>query len=134
MVKLRGREAYPFYFGASPEMLRRAAELRANMTTAEKALWAQLRKKNCCNQKFRRQHPIGNFIVDFFCYEAMLAIELDGEVHTESYQKERDEERTKILNDLGIAVLRFRNEEVFDQIETVLETIKMYLPESKQCN
>ncbi len=134
MVKLRGREAYPFYFGAGPEMLRRAAELRANMTSAEKALWAQLRKRNFCNQKFRRQHPIGNFIVDFFCYEAMLVIELDGEVHTESYQNERDLERTKILNDLGITVLRFRNEEVFMQIETVLINIKQHLASTKPCN
>ncbi len=81
MVKLRGRESYPFYFGATPELLRRAAELRKNMTKAETVLWGYLRKRQLTGYRFRRQHPINIVIVDFFCYEAMLVIEVDGEVH-----------------------------------------------------
>jgi very-short-patch-repair endonuclease len=127
MVKLRGREAYPFYFGASPAMLKMAAELRANMTRAEKVLWDRLRNKKCCNLKFRRQHPIAEFVVDFFCYEAMLVIEIDGDVHSNSYQKERDFERTKFLNGLGIRVIRFNNEEIFHNIDVVMEKIKKEL-------
>jgi very-short-patch-repair endonuclease len=134
MVKLRGREAYPFYFGASATTLKIAADLRKSMTKAEKVLWEKLRDKKCCNFKFRRQHPIGDFVVDFFCYDSMLVIELDGEAHNEKYQEERDQERTKILNEFGITVLRFRNEEVFKNIKAVLEKIKMHLSTSKQCS
>ena len=132
MVKIRGREAYPFYFGAGPATLRIAAQLRANMTKAEKVLWESLRNKKCCNQKFRRQHPIGDFIVDFFCYDAMLAIELDGAVHYDDYQKERDHERTKILQELGIEVIRFKNREVIENIEEVLQFIEKAILERDQ--
>lgn len=127
MVKLQGREIYPFYFGASPTMLKLAAELRGNMTIAEKILWERLRNRKCCNSRFRRQHPIGEFIVDFFCYEAMLAIELDGEVHNDAYQNKRDSERTEILNEHGIRVRRFKNNAVFNKIEEVLKKIEYAL-------
>lgn len=129
MVKIRGRETYPFYFGASPATLKLASELRASMTKAEKILWECLRNRKCLNFKFRRQHPIGEFIVDFFCYEAMLVIELDGEVHHDEYQKERDFERTLILKEYGIRVVRFKNEAVFNDIEGVLKTIEKALNE-----
>ena len=132
MVKIRGREVYPFYFGASPATLRIAADLRANMTTAEKILWERLRNKKCCNLKFRRQHPIGDFIVDFFCYDAMLAIELDGEVHNDDYQKERDYERTKILRELGIDIIRFKNHEVMGNIGDVIRSIEEVIFERDQ--
>lgn len=132
MVKIRGREAYPFYFGATPATLRIAADLRANMTRAEKVLWESVRNKKCCRLRFRRQHPIGDFIVDFFCYEAMLAIELDGEVHNDDYQKERDYERTKIINELGIDVIRFKNHEVIENIGEVIQSIEKAILEREQ--
>jgi len=97
-------------------------------------LWERLRKKKCRNFKFRRQHPLGEFIVDFFCYEAMLVIELDGEVYHDEYQRERDAERTNILNELGIRVLRFKNEAIFNDVEGVLKTIEKALNERNHTN
>ncbi len=127
MVKLKGREQYPFYFGAKPELLRIAGELRKNMTPAEEVLWEHLRKNKASGFRFRRQHPINEFVVDFFCYEAMLVIEVDGDVHEDSYQKERDIERTKILNGFELSELRFKNEEVMNNIEHVIEEINNFL-------
>ncbi len=124
MVKMSGGEAFPFYFGAGPELLRIAANLRKNMTPAEKALWEQLRNRQLMGYRFRRQHPIFEFVVDFFCYEAMLVIEVDGGVHEDCCQLERDGERTNILKRLGIKELRFRNEEVMHNVEGVLNRIE----------
>lgn len=123
MVKLSGREEYPVYFGAKPELLMIAADLRKNMTEAEKALWGRLRNRQVNGYRFRRQHPIKDFVVDLFCYEAMLIIEVDGEVHDDPYQKERDIERTKILKSLGLKELRFKNKEVMNNIDLVLRKI-----------
>jgi very-short-patch-repair endonuclease len=81
MVKLQGRKKYPIYFGASPKMLKIAGDLRKLMTPAEKILWEHLRNKQLLGFRFRRHHPIGELVVDFFCYERMLAIEIDGAVH-----------------------------------------------------
>ena len=127
MVKLKGRQDYPFYFGATPNLLKIASDLRKNMTRSEKVLWKELRKRKLEGFKFRRQHPIAVFVVDFFCYDAMLVIEVDGNVHESSYQMERDIERTKILNDFGIRELRFKNEDIFNNIEEVVTEIKRNL-------
>jgi len=127
MVKLKGRESYPIYFGATPELLRLASDLRKNMTKAEVVLWEELRKRKLEGLKFRRQHPIGVFVVDFFCYEAMLVIEVDGNVHDTHYQSERDTERTRILKDFGIIELRFRNEDILNNLGKVISEIKIYL-------
>ena len=124
MVKLRGTEAYPIYFGAGPEILRLAGDLRRNMTKAEKLLWDKLRHRKMDGYRFRRQHPLKDFIVDFFCYEAMLVIELDGDVHDSDFQAERDLERTKILNQLGLTIIRFSNKEVHQNISQVISTIR----------
>ncbi len=82
------------------------------MTAAESKLWGSLRKKQMKGFRFRRQHPIKSIIVDFFCYEILLSIEVDGSVHDDPYQSERDIQRTRILKGLGIKELRFRNEEI----------------------
>ncbi|MBP6979375.1 MAG: endonuclease domain-containing protein [Bacteroidales bacterium] len=124
MVKLQGRENYPIYFGASSEMLRIAGELRKEMTQAEKILWEQLRNKQLLGFRFRRQHPIGEIVVDFFCYEALLVVEVDGDVHNTPYQKERDRERSNILKSFGIKEVRFRNEEIMNDLQNVLTKIK----------
>jgi very-short-patch-repair endonuclease len=128
MAKLAGREEYPFYYGARHELLGIAYDLRNSMTEAEKALWQKLRKKQVKGYKFRRQHPIKDFVVDFFCYEAKLVVEVDGGVHDHSTQRERDKERTVILKMLGLRELRFKNEEVLNEIENVVSIISKNLP------
>jgi very-short-patch-repair endonuclease len=125
---LKGPEDYPFYFGAKPETLRLAAELRNTMTEAEKILWKHLRNRQLAGYRFRRQHPVNEFIIDYFCYEAMIAVEVDGEVHNDATQIEYDMERTRILNKLGIAVVRFSNIDVenstYEVINQIIEILK----------
>ena len=123
MAKLRGKNDYPIYFGAKAEMLRLASDLRRNSTNAENLLWKQLRSKKIKGLRFRRQHPIDDFIVDFFCPEAMLVIELDGGIHDSDAQHERDLERTKILNRHGLKVIRFSNEDVEQNMMDVISKI-----------
>jgi very-short-patch-repair endonuclease len=127
MAKLRGREEYPIYYGARPEILGIAYDLRNRMTETEKILWKRLRNRQLKGLRFRRQHPIGGFVVDFFCYEAKLIIELDGEVHNNDFQKERDIERTRILTNLGLREIRFKNEEVFNNLNEVIKKILEHL-------
>jgi very-short-patch-repair endonuclease len=124
MVKLRGAESYPMFFGASPEIIRRARELRNMATPAEDRLWDFIRNCQLDGHRFRRQHPVNVLIVDFFCFDAMLAIEVDGSVHNEPYQKVRDVERSAFLNQIGINVLRFTNEQIENDIDSVLRIIK----------
>ena len=127
MAKLRGQEDYPIYFGAGPEMLRIAGDLRKSMTPAEKVLWERLRNKQVSGLRFRRQHPIKDFVVDFFCYDALLVIEVDGTVHDETSQKERDEQRTIILQKLGLKEIRFTNYEVIHHTDQVIKKIETEL-------
>ena len=100
-----------------------AEENRKNPTEAESVLWKALKAKGI-GAKFRRQHIIGDFIVDFFCNEANLVIELDGGYHNMPAQMKSDAERTAALNAMGYTELRFKNEEVIYNIDTVLKTIK----------
>lgn len=113
-----------FYFGASQEIIRRARILRKKMTFAESLLWEQLRKKQLNGVRFRRQHPVSRFIVDFYCYKASLVIEIDGGVHQEKDQSERDENRTYELEKLGLIVIRFSNKEVISHLSKVLAIIE----------
>lgn len=87
----------PFHLNASPEIFERANNLKRTMTKAEKLLWHELRASKLGGHKFRRQHPIDKFIVDFYCHEAKLVVELDGEVHDFEDVKKRDtfEERAQ---------------------------------------
>ena len=100
-----------------------ARALRAAMTPAEKTLWSELRRDAIDGFSFRRQHPVGRFILDFYCPAGQLAIEVDGGVH--DGQRERDEERTAALALRGIRVIRFRNEEVLEDVRAVLERIRL---------
>jgi very-short-patch-repair endonuclease len=127
MAKLSGGEDYPIYFGAPPELFRIAGDLRYSMTPAERLLWGKLRNRKLSGFKFRRQHPLNHIILDFYCHDARLAIEIDGNIHNDRYQKERDKERTMILKKFGIHELRFTNSEVEKDIEAVLNTIKEHL-------
>lgn len=96
-------------------------EMRDNMTEAESVLWEHIRSKKL-SIKFRRQHVICNYIPDFVALSCKLIIEVDGEIH--KYQKEQDEQRTFELNEKGYKVIRFTNEEVLHNINSVLDKIK----------
>ena len=98
-------------------------ELRKESTKAEKLLWTELRNRKLNRLKFRRQHPLDKFIVDFYCHEKKLVVELDGDVHDEKVNKNYDEARTAMLAGLGVYVLRFRNEEVINNMNEVLKKI-----------
>jgi very-short-patch-repair endonuclease len=105
------------------EKLQRARELRHDMTPAEKILLDEVRA-NKLGVHFRRQQIIEGFIVDFYCHTASLVIELDGGIHDAKDQKENDLEREKALSEMGLKVIRFRNEEVTGQLPDVLNTIR----------
>ena len=98
-----------------------ARDLRTHQTPAEVMLWEALRNRRLAGLKFRRQHPIGPFIVDFCCPDRRLAIELDGGVH--ATQQERDAEREDLLEAAGYRVLRFTNEAIHDDLAAVLEIV-----------
>jgi acetylglutamate kinase len=110
------------FYGASNLIFQRAEELRNRMTAAEELLWKQIHI-NEWKQKFRRQHPIANYVVDFYCHALKLVIELDGGIHEVEEVKKLDEYREAHLIELGLTVLRFKNEQVFEQNKLVLETI-----------
>ena len=115
------------YYGAKPDIIMNARDLRKNMTEAEKVLWSKLRKRQIDGFKFRNQHPIDIFIVDFYCHQCKLVIEVDGSVHNIPEISEKDKGRTYELERFGLTVLRFTNYEVFTQIEYVLESIRTHL-------
>ena len=98
--------------------------LRNNLTPAEAFLWTHLQKSQLEGRKFRRQHSIGNYIVDFYCPSEQLAVELDGHVHFNATAEEYDAERDAFINQYGIVVLRFENKQVFDNLDGVLNEIK----------
>ena len=101
-----------------------ARDLRRKQTDAEKLLWAQLRNLRSEGMKFRRQHPIGDYIVDFVCLEKKLIIEVDGGQHNEENQQEQDEARTKWLKSEGYRVIRFWNNDVLTNIQGVFYRIQ----------
>jgi len=100
-----------------------ARRLRRTETEAEKALWFQLRSRSLNGAKFRRQHPIGRYIADFYCHASRLVIEVEGSVHDETDQKEYDAVRSSILEEADLRILRFQNNQVLQDLQGVLETI-----------
>ncbi len=107
----------------SREIIFRARQLRERQTHAEQILWEHLRERRLAGLKFRRQHPIEGFIADFYCHEAKLVVEVDGAVHQEKNQAERDTLRTEVLQRLELRVVRITNSEVETKLEGVLRTI-----------
>ena len=103
------------------EKLQRAKELRRDMTPAEKILWQELRA-NRLGSHFRRQQVIAGFIVDFYCHKAGLVVEVDGDIH--DLQQEEDTRREKALSEMGLRIVRFRNEEVMKNISAVVGKIR----------
>ena len=106
-----------------PQVLKRCRELRASSTDAEKRLWELLRNRQLGGFKFRRQHPMDIYILDFYCVESQLAIEVDGGGHAEDFLPRRDVERSRKLRSQGIRVLRFWNRDVLQKTEGVLQAI-----------
>lgn len=102
----------------------RRKKLRKNLTPAEAVLWKHLQHSQLEGRKFRRQHSVGYFVLDFYCPAEKLAVELDGAHHFTDEGYEYDKERTAFINAAGIRVIRFENKEVFNNLESVLEEIK----------
>lgn len=100
-----------------------AQRLRKKSTEAEKKLWARLRDRGAADLKFRRQHPIGSRVVDFFCAESKLAVELDGSGHTYHRNQTADLDRELDLYGKGVRVLRFPNDEVLENTDGVVNAI-----------
>jgi len=98
--------------------------LRSSLTPAEAFLWTKLQNSRLEGKKFRRQHSIGNFIVDFYCFTEKLTIELDGALHFTEEGIEYDKRRTEFITGKGIQELRFENWEVFEKTDEVLNKIK----------
>jgi very-short-patch-repair endonuclease len=115
--------------GAPPEIFRRAKELRKNMTQAEQKLWTYLKAKETFPAKFRRQHPIKRYILDFYCHKARLGIEVDGVYHQEKGQQFYDQDRTSNLNEFGVEIIRFTNDEIMTEIDRVVKEISLKIEE-----
>jgi very-short-patch-repair endonuclease len=111
------------YFGATPDVFKKAHELRKMETETEKLLWSRLRNNQILGLHFRRQHPINRFIADFYCPRIRLVIEVDGSIHEIPENQEYDIGRSEILKDFGITIMRFTNELVIDDIEKVISEI-----------
>jgi len=115
------------YFKATHATLEAARILRKNMTPCEKFLWERLKGKQIDGHRFRRQHPIDFFIADFYCHDARLVVEIDGDIH--DHQREYDDGRSAEMEKYDIKVLRFTNNDVEDNIEKVISRIKEIVSE-----
>src|SRR5688572_3659631 len=109
------------FYGAHPNTFRKAFILRNNETKAEKLLWERLNRNQILGFRFKRQHPIGDCVADFYCHKAKLIIELDGPCHDLAEQKLHDKIRTNSLEKFQIRVIRFSDEQIFTNIEGVVE-------------
>ena len=120
---MKKRKIIPY----DPKLKAYARELRNNSTKAEIYLWLKLKGKQMHGYDFHRQKPIDQFILDFFCYELMLGIEVDGYTHELPEVQRKDDIKERRLNQLGIQVLRFSDAEVKTQMESVLRAISDYI-------
>lgn len=118
------------FWRSKPHIRARARQLRHVATDAERLLWQRLRVRSSTGLKWRRQHPIGSFIVDFYCAEQRLIVELDGPVHDQ--QIERDLERTALLERVGYRVLRVRNAAVEADVHAVIEYLNAWIAEQRE--
>jgi very-short-patch-repair endonuclease len=107
-------------------------KLRKSATAAEAVLWKHLQRRQILGKKFRRQHSIGRYIVDFYCPESRLIIELDGAAHYSITIDEYEAKRTKYLEGLGLKIIRFENRELQENMEGVLETIRQNLEQPEK--
>jgi len=113
----------------NPKLKQLARNLRNNSTKSEIILWMRLKGKQMKGYDFHRQKPLDNFIADFFCHELMLVIEIDGYSHLLDEVQVKDAIKENRLNELGITLLRFPDNEIFNDIENVLRAIEGYIDE-----
>ncbi len=124
MAKLKDTSNRFYHYGAKPQIFQRAQDLRKQTTEAEELLWKKLRNRRFEGLKFRRQHPLNRFIVDFYCHEKLLVVEVDGGIHDDLEVKERDEGREEELKNFGLRIVRYRNEEVINDMNGVLDRLR----------
>ena len=120
------------FYKATNDTFYKARKRRQTSTEAEHLLWNYLRNRQFRNLKFRRQHPIGHLIADFYCHDVLLVIELDGDVHDTKEAKDYDAARTYEIEKHGISVIRFKNEQVFKNIEDVFRILDEYVNNYKK--
>ena len=120
------------FYGAPPSVFEKARWLRKNETNAEKILWQGLGNKKLLNLRFKRQHPISNFVADFYCHQMKLVIEIDELYHSKENQIIHDAHRNLLMGELGISVLRFTEHEITHELSEVVERIKKWILNSKQ--
>ena len=132
MKKLKPNHDEGMWKGAPSDSFTKAQFLRRNETKAEKLLWEKLRNNQLEGLKFRRQHPVNIYIADFYCHKFKLIIELDGDYHNQEEQKHKDEVRTEVLRLNDLKIIRFKNEEVEQDINQVLTTIKNKIEQLKE--
>ena len=112
------------------ELVRNARVFRNNMTRAEIILWSRLRERKISGYKFRRQQPILDYIVDFYCPELKLIIEADGEIHSLNENSEYDRKRDNILKINGYRIIRFTNLEIVTELDSTINKIILYINEN----
>lgn len=122
---MKRRKIIPY----NPNLKEFARELRNNSTKPEIILWQKLKRKQMYGYDFHRQKPLDNYIVDFFCHELMLAIEVDGYSHQFEEVYDKDVRKTQRLNELGVTVLRFTDNEVLKEMFSVMLAIENYITE-----
>ena len=132
MKKLKPNHDDGMWKGAPSDSFSKAQFLRRNETKAEKLLWEKLRNNQLEGLKFRRQHPVNIYIADFYCHKFKLIIELDGDYHDQEEQKQKDQVRTEVLRLNDLKIIRFKNEEVEQDINQVLTTIKNKIEQLKE--
>jgi len=111
------------YFNYGKNLKAISRQLRENTTDAERLLWSKIRRKQVKNYQFFRQKPIGKYVVDFYCKEARLVIEVDGGQHYEDKNMEEDKKRDKFLKSFGLRVIRFTNLDILKNISNVVNKI-----------
>jgi very-short-patch-repair endonuclease len=112
------------HLGAKPLTFINAFLLRKNPTEAEILLWDRIKDRQIEGARFRRQHPMKNFVVDNYCHELKLSIEIDGKYHNERSQQFYDDDRTEILNENKVSIIRFTNDQIYHSIDSVIEGIR----------
>ncbi len=119
----------PQYYQSTKRTEQNAKALRKSLTPTEELFWKIVRNRNLLGLKFRRQHPIGPFIADFYCHELKLVVEIDGDVHELEDVKQRDAQRENYIRELGLKVLRFQNDDVFKNAHLIEEALQAVIGE-----
>lgn len=115
------------FYDASNQVFENARVLRNNQTEAEAILWDTLKDYKSKGFKFRRQHPIGNYIVDFYCHKKKLIIEVDGKYHEDKDQRQQDNYRTEFFEENDLHIIRFTNDHIINNLIEVLKIIDEHL-------